>query len=154
MGETDRIECHRLGGHRAFLGGRWIGAGKKDATRRRREHPRRRRNRGSYDLGTALLDAALPGKLRQRGEVLATSGNPTSWNAGSSTWTSKRSAHVAATGRNVATSCRVSPINHAARQAQLDVPMEFWFGGEKMDPALREEILSVLKGASDMTIAT
>src|SRR5262245_49157791 len=127
MGEPDRIECRRLGGHRAFLGNRWIGAGKKGATRRRREHPRRPRDRGSYDLGTTLLDAALPGKLRQRGEALATSSNPTAWNAGSITWASKRPTDVAATGRNLAffpphvayqpRRCPASPIGY--------IPYEF-----------------------------
>src|SRR5271166_424359 len=66
MGEPGRIECRRLGRRRASLGDRRIGGGKKGTPRRRREHPRRPRHRGSYDLGAALLDATLPGGLKEQ----------------------------------------------------------------------------------------
>src|SRR5262245_32012909 len=109
MGEPDRIEFCRLGRHRAFVGDRWIGAGKKGATRRRREHLRRPRNRGSYNPGTALLDAALPGKLRQPGEALANQQHPDVLEP----WIDHvgvRPADVAATGWNVTlpAACRPS----------------------------------------------
>ena len=48
----------------------------------------------------------------------------------------------------------VPPINRiGAGQAESDIPYEF-ASEVKMDPVLREEILSVLKATTDMTIAT
>ena len=48
----------------------------------------------------------------------------------------------------------VPPINRiGAGQAESDIPYEF-ASEVKLDPVLREEILSVLKATTDMTIAT
>jgi hypothetical protein len=53
-----------------------IGGGEEGAPRRRRKYPGRPRDRGSHDFGTTLLDAALPGGLKQQDASRSSRGTP------------------------------------------------------------------------------